>query len=140
MLFYTLNKVLHRRRFRRLIALLAFVSLVLSQMIVPIEREAGGTIRTWFDGIWWASTTLTTVGYGDYVPISVVGKIIGMCLQVTGAMMFGVTIAMIGSIINRSQEEFNWKRNQDRLDKIEETLARIEKQTSFIVKKEDTKN
>ena len=136
MLFYTLNKLLQRRIFRRLIGLLAFTSLVLSQMIVPIEREAGGSIRTWFDGIWWTSSTLTTVGYGDLVPITVAGRIIGMALQFIGAIVFGVTIAMVGSVINRSQEEFNWKRNQDRLDKIEQTLERIEKQSAFLVKKE----
>lgn len=137
MWFYTLNKLIERRRFRKLISLLIFVCIVLSQMIVPIEREAGGRIQTWFDGVWWASTTITTVGYGDYVPISPAGKVIGIALQLTGAVMFGVTIAMIGSILNRSQEEFYWRRNQDRLDQIEQTLERIEKQSSFIVRKED---
>lgn len=136
MFFYTLNKIIERRRFRKLISLLIFIAAVLSQMIVPIEREAGGSIQTWFDGVWWASTTLTTVGYGDLVPITTLGRIIGMCLQLTGALMFGVTIAMIGSILNRTQEDFNWRRNQERMDKIEQTLERIEKQTSFIVKKE----
>src|SRR5919112_1407561 len=28
----------------------------------------GSTFRSWGDGIWWALTTLTTVGYGDHVP------------------------------------------------------------------------
>lgn len=136
MVFYTLNKIIERRRFRKLISLLIFIALVLSQMIVPIERSAGGSIQTWFDGIWWASTTLTTVGYGDLVPITTAGRLIGMCLQLTGALMFGVSIAMIGSILTRTQDEFNWKRNQDRLDKIEEALERIEKQSAFLVKKE----
>lgn len=137
MILMTFNKLIHRRRFRKLILLLAFIVLVLSQMVVPIEREAGGPIKTWFDGLWWGTTTLTTVGYGDYVPITVPGRIIGMALQLTGALMFGVTIAVIGSIINRTQEEFNWKRNQDRLDEIERTLERIERQSSFLVKKEE---
>lgn len=137
MLPLTINRLIHRRRFRKLIVLLAFIVLVLSQMVVPIEREAGGPIQTWFDGLWWASTTVTTVGYGDYVPITVAGRVIGMALQLTGALMFGVSIAVIGSIINRTQDEFNWKRNQDRLDEIERTLERIERQSSFLVKKED---
>jgi voltage-gated potassium channel len=108
-------------------------------MVVAIERQAGGSIQTWFDGIWWASTTLTTVGYGDYVPITTVGKLLGMCLQVIGAMMFGLTIAMIGSVINRTQEEFNWKRDQARLDQIDKTLERIEKLSVFLVSKEEKK-
>jgi voltage-gated potassium channel len=136
MLLVTLNKAIHRRRFRKLILTLGFIVLVLSQMVVPIEKEAGGPIQNWFDGLWWGTTTLTTVGYGDYVPITVPGRVIGMMLQLTGALMFGVTIAMIGSIINRTQEEFNWKRNQERLDQIEQTLERIEMQSGFLVKKE----
>lgn len=137
MLSYTLNKIIHRRRFRKIIGTLVLIAVVISQMIVPIEREGGGPIKTWFDGVWWTSTTLTTVGYGDFVPVTTAGKIIGMCLQLTGAILFGVSIAMIGSIINRSQEEFNWKRTQDRLDKIEQSLERIEKQGTFLVKKEE---
>lgn len=37
-----------------------------------------------FDGVWWAFVTGSTVGYGDYVPLSTTGKLIGMLLILAG--------------------------------------------------------
>nr|WP_307475710.1 potassium channel family protein [Cytobacillus purgationiresistens] len=40
---------------------------------------------TWFDGIWWAIITASTVGYGDYVPETFLGRFTGILLVMTGA-------------------------------------------------------
>lgn len=47
-----------------------------------IEPES---FPTWFDGIWWAIITASTVGYGDYVPETFVGRITGILLVMFGA-------------------------------------------------------
>lgn len=130
----TLDRLFHHRKFRKILAIAVFIAVVLSQMIVPIERQAGGTIQTPFDGVWWGVTTITTVGYGDYVPITTVGKIIGMALQLTGTLMFGITLATISLTLNRTQDEYQWRRNWERLDRIESILNDINKQSSFLVK------
>ncbi|KFN02767.1 potassium channel protein [Bacillus clarus] len=39
---------------------------------------------TWFDGIWWSLVTIFTVGYGDFVPHTMLGKLIGMSLILLG--------------------------------------------------------
>lgn len=49
--------------------------------ITFIEPE---TFPTIFEGIWWAIITTSTVGYGDYAPITVLGRITGMLLILTG--------------------------------------------------------
>lgn len=126
-----------QRRFRLLLVLLLIVSLVLGIAIVPLEREVGN-ITTYMDGIWWTVSTITTVGYGDKVPVTDSGKIIGMLLQVLGAMMFGIIIAMISNYISRSQDEFYWNRLFSRLDRLEAQANELQKKTGFIVKNRET--
>ncbi len=47
--------------------------------------------------LWWAIATLTTVGYGDVVPITTAGKIIGGCVMIFGLAFFAIPIGIIAS-------------------------------------------
>lgn len=117
-----------------MLAALFVISLILGLVIVPIETRAGGSITSYLDGIWWAITTITTVGYGDFVPVSPLGKLIGMLLQLLGATMFGILIAVMSNAMNRGQEEFYWNRLFERLNLIETELAELKKRTGYLVK------
>ncbi|MCQ6276504.1 potassium channel protein [Bacillus sp. V3B] len=58
-----------------------------------LETEHFPTI---FDGIWWAVITAATVGYGDYVPHSIIGRVSGILLIITSAgflSSFFITLA-----------------------------------------------
>lgn len=77
---------------------------------------------------------MTTVGYGDIVPLTVPGRIIGMALQIVGAVMFGMVVGMISLFINRSQDEFYWNRLFERIDRLEEGLQSNRRRTEFLVK------
>ncbi len=48
-------------------------------------------------GMWWATQTVTTVGYGDYVPAQTGGQIIGTVLMVGGLSFFAVITGVITS-------------------------------------------
>lgn len=52
---------------------------------------------------WWAITTVTTVGYGDIVPTTPVGKLIGMGLMLIGVIFFGLITSTITAYITRGQ-------------------------------------
>jgi voltage-gated potassium channel len=51
--------------------------------------------RTFGDGLWWAMTTMATVGYGDFAPVTVTGRIVAVCLMVIGIGFFAL---LTGSI------------------------------------------
>jgi voltage-gated potassium channel len=59
--------------------------------------------------IWMTMTTMTTVGYGDYVPQTPVGRIIGSLCITWGALILSVTVVVLTSAfsMNRSTTTFN---------------------------------
>ncbi len=53
----------------------ALVLFVAALAVLDVERDAeGANITTFGDALWWAATTVTTVGYGDQFPVSVTGR------------------------------------------------------------------
>ncbi len=71
--------------------------LVLLALLVWTERlSPDGSIRTFPLALWYSITTLTTVGYGDLYPVTVLGRVIGAVLQL---MSLGVLAALIGALI-----------------------------------------
>ena len=64
------------------------------------------TVENAFIGSWWSLVTMTTVGYGDIVPVTTSGKILASLLMVTGitifAMLTGTISVKISQIVNRS--------------------------------------
>jgi voltage-gated potassium channel len=67
--------------FIRLLITVLSAMFIFGLIIHFIEPEQFPTI---FDGIWWAFVTGSTVGYGDYVPVSFYGRLIGILLLLTG--------------------------------------------------------
>jgi voltage-gated potassium channel len=80
----------------------ALVMLVLllfsSSMLYFLERDAQpvafGSIPA---AAWWALSTLTTVGYGDVVPVTTLGKVFGGVVMVFGLGMFALPVAIIAT-------------------------------------------
>lgn len=52
-----------------------------------------------WDGLWWASSTVTTVGYGDVVPASAAGRSIAVALMFTGIGLVSILTAAIASAL-----------------------------------------
>jgi voltage-gated potassium channel len=56
-----------------------------------------GRFQEFLDGVWWATVTVTTVGYGDIYPTSVAGRIIAIIVMLAGVAFLAVLTATIAS-------------------------------------------
>jgi len=84
--------------------LIAYISAV---QITIIERPmADSNIKSFGDGIWWALTTVTTVGYGDRFPTTTEGRTIAFALMLIGISLMGVITASVAAwFVRMSQNE-----------------------------------
>lgn len=64
------------------------------------------------DALWWAIVTVTTVGYGDYYPITTLGRIVAVMLMVCGVGLFGSVAAYVGSLFIADQGESDARRDK----------------------------
>ncbi len=63
----------------------------------PAQPEAFGSI---FDGMWYAVVSITTIGYGDIVPVTVLGKLLGAAISLLGIMLIAIPTGIISSGFN----------------------------------------
>lgn len=66
--------------------------------ILDAEREAeGANIADFGDAVWWALTTVTTVGYGDQFPVTPTGRFVAGALMLSGIALLGIVTASLAS-------------------------------------------
>ncbi len=75
-----------------------FVVIFGSLFTLMFEINApGANITSFGDSTWWAFVTVTTVGYGDFTPITVGGRVIAVLIMFTGAAAVGAVTAAVAS-------------------------------------------
>jgi voltage-gated potassium channel len=78
-------------------------------------------------GMWWATQTVTTVGYGDYVPAQTVGQILGVVLMVGGLSFFGVITGVITSAFVTAAQDRRRASGEDPLvQKLDQIAADVD--------------
>ena len=84
-----------------------FISYISAIQITLSERFIeGSNIKTFSDGLWWAVTTVTTVGYGDRYPTTTEGRFLAVLLMITGISLVGVITASVAAwFVKISQED-----------------------------------
>lgn len=73
--------------------------------ILTFEKTPNANIQTADDALWWALTTITTVGYGDKFPQTFEGRIVGAILMTGGISLFGVLTASLASYFTKANEK-----------------------------------
>ena len=90
--------VSERRALIGTIILLLGMATILAQVIYLVERNVQpGDFGTLPDAMWWAITTLTTVGYGDTVPITALGKIIAAMTMILGVGLVALPVGIVAT-------------------------------------------
>lgn len=57
----------------------------------------GSNIHNASDALWWAFVTITTVGYGDFYPVSHEGRVVAVILMTSGVGLFGTFTGFVAS-------------------------------------------
>lgn len=95
-------KMIFEHRFKATFSLVSAVSFVLVTFgaigILLLEQgQPGSNINNGIDALWWSFVTITTVGYGDYYPVTTGGRIIAAMLMTAGVGLFGTFTGFISS-------------------------------------------
>jgi len=93
----TIGKVLRDPIFLALTLIGNGILIVCSVLFYVFEQGTNPNVITGFDAAYWTIVTITTVGYGDVAPVTVVGKIVSMIMMLTSGVLFFSVIALVAS-------------------------------------------
>jgi ABC-type phosphate transport system permease subunit len=117
----------------RMVAVVALTLALVAGVVEWLVDPAMGNLR---DALWWAIVTVTTVGYGDVVPTSTAGRLVGSVLMIAGVSAIPITTSLVVSVfVNRAQT------HQRQLDakQREELMARLERIEQALTPQADTR-
>jgi voltage-gated potassium channel len=103
---------------------LATVLLVVIAGAVQAEVDQKD-FTTFWDGVWWAMVTVTTVGYGDLYPHTVAGRIVGIVLMLTGIGFLAVLTATIASYFVKADRQDESSEILNALHRLEADVAEL---------------
>lgn len=76
------------------------VMVVCSTLVLQVEsRDSEANIITGGDALWWSVVTITTVGYGDYYPVTGIGRMIGVVVMLAGVGIIAALASILTSVI-----------------------------------------
>lgn len=101
-------------------AMFAIVLLIFSSIsILIVENAPESNIKEAGDALWWSIVTMTTVGYGDFYPVTLMGRIMAVLLMCSGIGVFGTFTAYISKFFVEPNDEAELKREELLLEEIQ---------------------
>ncbi len=127
--------------FTLVIALLLVFTI--SWLVLRAEQSApNANIKTYHDAVWWAFVTITTVGYGDYYPVTTLGQFMAIILMFGGLGIIGVLSSYLAStfislqrrrkekIVGGNEQDQDKDEDEDNAD--DETTSNLEAELAAI--------
>ena len=130
----TQRAVADRRVFPFLALTTLLVALIAGFVVTIIDKEDFPNFGT---AVWWAIVTLATVGYGDVVPHTGWGRVVGSAVIIFGVTFIAFLTAVVTSLFVEAEQEEHRQRTEDAqraahdetrrlLQDVSERLARVE--------------
>lgn len=105
------------------------ILLICAALFFNFEHGVNPHVQAPFDAVWWAFSTVTTVGYGDVSPMTAAGRVVAIILMIGGVTCFVSFTALLVTIASaRATEEIvGFELRETRvLGQMADSLARIE--------------
>ena len=117
--------------------------LIIAGSLVIYSVESGkenSQINSYLDALWWSVATITTVGYGDTVPVTDAGKTVAIIY-----MFFGISVLVVGlSVVSTTIYKKRFEKDQkeishaqrlilDRIDDLEKNQEKLQKDLKELV-------
>ena len=136
----TFRELLARNHLRTTLGVSLIIMFIAGMLIAGIDPAIGSV----WEGLWWAWVTITTVGYGDVVPVSAEGRILGAILILLGVGLFAMLTASFSVLfISRSEDKMeeniekqvSQKEAQEmaQLSRIEKKIEKLEEQLEELI-------
>lgn len=127
-----LQRGVERLTIVRAVRLVAMVAMTLALVAAVLEWLVDSGINGFNNALWWAIVTVTTVGYGDVVPETGVGRLIASLLMLAGVSAIPITTSLVVSVfitrIQAKEREQGTAQQAElvaRLERIEQALVRM---------------
>lgn len=110
------------------VSLMGFSIMVFSTIVIlQVENVPESNIKDADDALWWAITTVTTVGYGDKFPVTHAGRAVGAFLMITGVGLLGAFMAYFASIFMKGDFKEEKRLEKKVLHEIKNLKKQIQK-------------
>jgi len=114
-----------------------------SFVIFSVESQhPDSQINSMLDAIWWTVATVTTVGYGDVVPVTDTGKIVAIFFMFFGIGVLAIFLSVLGTMFYKRRFEKEEKEIShaqrlilDRMDDLEKNQEKLQKDLKELIDK-----
>jgi len=125
--------------------LIVSVATVISGSMIIFQLESGqpdSQINSRLDAAWWAVSTITTVGYGDMVPVTDAGKIMAIFFMTFGLAILAIFLSSVGTRFYKHQFEKNdnnltliQEKFFERMDDLEKNQEKLQNDLRDLIEK-----
>jgi voltage-gated potassium channel len=128
-----LTEILVTLTLRKALGLIVAAATALAIVAAVLERLIDPAFNTFPEALWFTVTTVSTVGYGDYVPESGAGRVVASALMLTGLGLIPLITSVVVTILvkersraERAEELRDLDQVLERLDNLDRRLAGLE--------------